>query len=287
MSEELYSLPLYYDIAFTWDLSPELDFFERLYERHVPFDVQRILEPACGTGRFLRVFPTRGYVITGYDRSPDMLAFACERIAEAGLGEMAEAVRGEMTGARYDREFDMALNSINSLGYLLTDEEIVSHFRLTGEALRRGGIYVVHIACALDCEPDPAGDTWTMERDGISVTTTWGVVREDRDTRLSHQLCRMEICDHGRAVTLVEPHVLRLWFYEEFRDLVARSGTLELKAIYSEKFDEIPLDSHITGEMGNLYYVLKAIQHSDDRLSEDSAPGRQQTRTDGDWGGRT
>ncbi len=259
MSHELYNLPLYYDIAFTWDLNPELDFFERLFERHVPFDVHRILEPACGTGRFLRMFPTRGYAITGYDRSPEMLVFARSVIAAAGIGAMAEAVRGEMTGVTYDREFDMALNSINSLGYLLTDEEIVSHFRLTGEALRPGGIYVVHIACALDCEPDPEGDSWTVERDGISVTTTWGVEREDKDTCLSHQLCRMEIDDHGQAVTLVEPHVLRLWFYEEFRYLVGESGALKLGAIYSEKFDEIPLDSHITGEMGNLYYVLEAI----------------------------
>ena len=274
MSHKLYNLPLYYDIAFAWDLNPELDFFERLYERFVPFDVQRILEPACGTGRFLRAFPTRGYVITGYDRSPEMLAFASARIAEAGIAEMAEAVQGEMASAKYDREFDMALNSINSLGYLLTDEEIILHFKLTGEALRPGGIYVVHIACALDCEPDPEGDTWTTERDGISVTTTWGVEREDREARLSHQLCRMEIDNHGRAMTLVEPHVMRLWFYEEFRDLVGESGTLELKAVYSEKFNKIPLDSQITGELGNLYYVLKAVQHSDECRSEDSAPGR-------------
>ncbi len=280
MSHELYNLPLYYDIAFTWDLNPELDFFERLFKKHVPFDVHRILEPACGTGRFLRAFPARGYAITGYDSSTSMLAFARKGIAAAGVVGMAEAVRGEMTGVKYDREFGMALNSINSLGYLLTDEEIISHFRLTGEALRPGGIYVVHIACALDCEPDPAGDTWTVERDGVSVTTTWGVVREERDARLSHQLCRMEIDDHGRAMTLAEPHVVRLWFYNEFCDLVGESGTLELEAIYSERFDEIPRDSQITGEMGNLYYVLKAIQNSDGRRSKDSVPGRRQIRTD-------
>lgn len=37
MSEELYNLPEYYDIAFTWDITREAEFFARILKQHVPF----------------------------------------------------------------------------------------------------------------------------------------------------------------------------------------------------------------------------------------------------------
>ena len=55
MTHEVYRLPLYYDIAFTWDVGPEIEFFGRLFEKYVPHPVKHVLEPACrhepATGR--------------------------------------------------------------------------------------------------------------------------------------------------------------------------------------------------------------------------------------------
>jgi len=53
MKEKLYDLPKYYDVAFSWDISQEIELFRELFMNHVPFGVKKILEPACGTGRFL------------------------------------------------------------------------------------------------------------------------------------------------------------------------------------------------------------------------------------------
>ena len=97
-----------------------------------------------------------------------------------------------------------------------------------------------------------------MERDGIRVKTTWTIEREDREAKLSHQLCTMEVDDHGSKHVLVDRHVLRLWLYDDLRDLVERSRSLRLVAVYSEDFRALPLDGHISGEMGNLYYILGA-----------------------------
>jgi SAM-dependent methyltransferase len=259
MNEELYRLPLYYDIAFSWDLTEEIQFFGRVFRAHVPFKVERILEPACGTGRFLVALPRHGYSVTGYDRNPDMLEFARKRLTSVGDPRVATTIEADMETARFERRFDAALNSINSLGYLHTDEAIVTHLRNIGESLRPGGVYVVHIACAGEGEREgPSGGTWEMERDGVTIRTTWDIEREDNDAKLSHQICEMEIDDHGEKRMLIDRHVLRLWFYDDIKELVRRSGALELAAVYGERFDPIPLDTEITGEMGNLYYILRA-----------------------------
>ena len=261
MSEELYNLPLYYDVAFSWDLEPEIEFFSQLFREHVPFPVERILEPACGSGRFLVALPRHGYRMTGYDTSPAMLDYARQRVEEAGTSGDVTLVRAAMETAVFPREFDAALNSINSLGYLLDDDSIVSHFRLTGEALRPEGIYIVHISCAWDGRPDMDDNTWEMEKDGVRVKTTWTIESETLETGRSHHLCTMEIDDRGEKRVLVDRHTLRLWVYEEFRELVERSGSLELAAIYAEgkRHESVPLDGHINGEMGNLYYILRAL----------------------------
>ncbi len=52
----------------------------------------------------------------------------------------------------------------------------------------------------------------------------------------------------------IEPHIMRLWFFEEFKRL-SREGGFVLKAIYNQNFELIPLDS--VSESGNLYLILK------------------------------
>lgn len=260
MSEELYRLPLYYDTAFSWDVEPEIGFFGQLFRDHVPFPVENILEPACGTGRFLVAMPPHGYRMTGYDVSREMLDYARGRVEEAGTADAVTLIEAEMQSARFPREFDGALNSINSLGYLLDDADIVSHLKLTGEALKPGGIYIVHIACAWDGPPDMEHNTWEMERDGVKVKTSWRIETEDRDARRSYQTCTMEIDDHGEKRLFIDRHTFRLWIFEEFKEQIERCGTLAIDAVYNESrgHERVPLDSHINGEMGNLYYILKA-----------------------------
>lgn len=225
----------------------------------MPFPVRRMLEPCCGTGRFLLALPRHGYSVTGYDRNPEMLEYARKRIARHGNPSMASAVPGDMVTARFGREYDAALNSINSIGYLLSDEDVVEHLRNTGGSLRHGGVYIVHIACAWEGEPDLSHNTWTMERDGVKVTTSWRIERDDPETRLSHQVCTMDIDDHGETSVLVFRETMRLWFHDDVRALVERSGTLRYEALYSEAFERLPPETRATGEMGNLYHVLKAV----------------------------
>ena len=257
---ELYRLAAYYDIAFSWDLESEIDFLSRIFEHLVPFPVRRILEPACGTGRFLEAFPGRGFRVTGYDSSDEMLAFARERIAELGLEESAEAVRGDMRNAVFDPVFDAALNSINSFCYLLDDADVLSHLRGTAASLRPGGVYIVHLSTAYDGELDVEGSTWEMERNGVKVVTNWKVESEDIEGKRAVHVCSMKIDDRGEKRSLVDRHVLRLWTIDDLEDVIRRSGAFRLIAIYGDgpTFREVPLGTHVTGEMYNHYYVLQS-----------------------------
>jgi hypothetical protein len=47
--------------------------------------------------------------------------------------------------------------------------------------------------------------------------------------------------------------------FDDLKCLIHRSGKFRLETIYDENHNQIPLNAHISGEMGNLYYVLKVL----------------------------
>ena len=257
--KHLYDEPLYYDVAFAWDPSAEVALLTGVFDRHVPFAVRRVLEPACGTGRLLAAMAMHGYELTGYDIHPPMVDFARQRIRSIGLAQRVSVVQGEMTTARIEPVFDAAFNLINSMGYLRDDDQIIAHLRHTGESLQPGGVYIVQLGCVHDdltaCQPEQ----WTMERDGVRVELTWTVVSQDVPGRISQQLCRLSINDHGRRIELEEPHALRLWTFDDIQRLAAVSEVFTLDAIYDEDHTPVETNLPVTGDMGNLYYVLKRL----------------------------
>lgn len=259
MKEKLYNLPQYYDISFSWDISGEIKLFREFFNKYIPFEVKNILEPACGTGRFLMSLPKYGYHVTGYDNNSKMVAYAKKRIADAGLRDIATAIVADMKSARFKTKFAVAINTINSLGYLLSDDDIIAHFCNTGESLKSEGIYIVHLACAWNRLEPHEEEGWVIEREGIRVKTIWDIEKEDRQRKLSYQVCKMEIDDHDKHIVLEDHHTLRLWFFEDLISLIRKSGKFKLEAIYDEKHKQIPQDTHINGELGNLYYVLKVL----------------------------
>lgn len=253
----LYNQPKYYHVAFSTHVHFERKMLEFIFERHLDFPVRSILEPACGTGRVMVELAKAGYRTVGYDVNPAMVAFARNLIAQEQVEETARVQKGDMATFRSGQRFDAAVNLINSIGYLTSDNEIESHFRNTGNALRKGGVYIIHLDCAVEGPISEDTQGWTVERGGTRVTTYWMIVKQDFESKLSYQRCRMEIEENHNKFTIEDDHILRLWLYDDLKRFIEQSKRLRLEAIYDE--ERVPMDpeAHITGEMGNLFFVLK------------------------------
>ena len=262
MTEEaksnLYDLPRIYHAAF-----PELEPAERaminhVFSTHSPFPVVSILEPACGTGRALVDLASFGYQITGYDLSTAMVAFANDRIGRAGLEKLARAIPGAMATTKVEGTFDSAINLINSLGYLVSDADVVSHFRNTAACLRMGGLYLVYLG--LTRENSVAGEktSWSSQADGMLVTTTWGSVEVNRSSKVCTDFSSIEVIDGNNRFVIDERHIMRMWLLEDLRGL-AEAGSFQLEAVYDEKGNRMENDQYISEFSGNLYFVFRSI----------------------------
>jgi SAM-dependent methyltransferase len=228
-----------------------MDFLESCWAAHVEGPVRRILEPACGTGRILRALAERGYDVVGYDRSPEMVSYAAQRLGSLG----GKLHRGDMATFRPPGRFDVALNLVNSIGYLLEERDVAAHLERVAEALRPGAIYIVQFSYGDEPPELAAFGPWANRRGDIATELTWRVIREDPAARRSYQECRIVADRGGEVVELQEEHVLRYWTHDEF-DRVVAASPFELSAIYHDRFDPFPIDEARTGEHGNLYHVL-------------------------------
>jgi SAM-dependent methyltransferase len=103
--------------------------------------IDHIVDVACGTGVAAAKFAAAGYCVTGVDRSPQMLAQARQRIAEAGLTDVT-LVEADMRDFALNEPADLVTCMYDSLNYLLEETDLLAAFRCAARALRSGGLYI-------------------------------------------------------------------------------------------------------------------------------------------------
>ncbi len=248
----LYDNPEIYDVAFGWDLAMEMDFVESCFLKHAPDPVERVLEPACGTGRILVALGERGYEVAGYDMNPGMVAFASAKVARFG----GQIMRGDMETFRPPGRYDAAINLVNSIGYLLEEAAVASHLERVGDVVRAGGLYIVQLSYGGEPPEQGSFGPWPNARGDLRTTMTWRIAGEDPESRRSHQECRIVAERGAERRTIEESHVLRYWTQEDLDRIVERSP-FDLAAVYFDRFEEKPLEEPRAGADGNLYHVLR------------------------------
>jgi SAM-dependent methyltransferase len=269
------ALAVLYDIAFSWDIGPEVEWLlTRMGGR-----VGRVLEPACGSGRMFAEFARRGVEITGVEVEPTMIARARHRAARLCLPEPA-IHPGDMTRFDLREAYEGAICPINSLGYLLGHDQLLMHLESVARHLVRGARYLVQLdlmdtGTSIDYARDDRNQ-WEVDCGALRLRSTWAGLSFDAGSGLQTDLCRFEllppavggvagrpvagpteggfepgmswklpagVCSEDELAHLKpgvvheDTHVMRKWSWEEWGALIAASP-FRLAAAYA---GEVPL----------------------------------------------
>ncbi|MFO7652781.1 MAG: class I SAM-dependent methyltransferase [Candidatus Krumholzibacteriia bacterium] len=249
MADRLYDDPSVYDVLQTPGTAREVDVIERVERghggrRHRRDDPTTWFEPACGTGRYLRVAARRGHPVLGCDSEPAMVAYAGRRLARAlaagsAAAEATDSPRtvtarltvADMTDPQVVPRLgaasaDLALNPVNSIRHLTSDRAVLDHLTVVARILRPGGIYVVGISLEEGNWLGPDEDVWVGRRGRCRVRQVVNYLpprdggRPRREVVLSHLVIErprgVEHRDHR--------YVLRTYSRAQWRRLVARSS---------------------------------------------------------------
>lgn len=101
----------------------------------------RVLDVACGSGRYSRAFASLGYRVTGVDLSSSLLDAA--NAASAGLPGSPTYIRSDMRALPFAEQFEGAVSLFTSFGYFDDRGEDLRHLASVHRALVPGGRFVL------------------------------------------------------------------------------------------------------------------------------------------------
>ncbi|PQO43766.1 class I SAM-dependent methyltransferase [Blastopirellula marina] len=264
ITADIYDLPEYYDIVFADDWEAEFEFLRFCFDRYVEGDAQRLLEPACGTGRLLVELNDAGYEVAGVELNDKMARYCQQRCPGADLlsGDMANFQLRQFAQAE---PFDAGFNMINSVRHLLSEQKAVSHFRCMAEAIRPGGIYVVGLHLTPTIGDPLEEETWVATRDDVTVTCHLETYDRDLTARIERASLRYDIEKQDAELQVVGDLSFRTYTAEQMEQTLRTAGGWEIAETYDFTYDQVePIV--VDGQSEDVVYVLK-------RTAE--APGTQ------------
>jgi SAM-dependent methyltransferase len=251
-----YDYPQYYDIAFQAYTQREADFIEAACRKYCSFDVRRLLEPACGTGRLITALAARGYQVTGFDLSQAALSYLRRQLKRRALH--AETFEAEMSDFRIGQPVDAAYCTVSTFRHLLTEDAARSHLECIARTLRPGGIYILGLHLFPPGGSKGNSDCWTERRGETKVTITERVLRIDIRRRIENfRVCLL--ARRGSTELRVRYEFqFRTYTARQFRRLLDSVPSLELCDIYDFRYD-ITRPVALNDEMAYRLFVLRRL----------------------------
>ena len=250
----VYDYPKYYDVLFNSDCKAEYHFLRACFARHAGRRVERLFEPACGTGRLLVKFAGAGYEVSGNDLNPKAVAYCNARLVRHGFS--ASAVVGDMADFRLKRKQDAAFNTINSFRHLASEREAVGHLRCIARALTKGGLYVLgfHLTPTRGRPCDE--ESWSARRGHLAVTSEMRSIEVDRRRRRERVRLTLDVYTPTRQFRLDDEFTFRTYTAAQFRGLLSRVAELELVETYDFAYD-VDEPVRVDPETEDVVYVLR------------------------------
>ncbi|NCF84467.1 MAG: methyltransferase domain-containing protein [Verrucomicrobiaceae bacterium] len=230
---DLYDYPDYYDVIFDDGTSEEADFLESIFTEYGRPKTERLLEPACGTGRLLIELAKRGYEAHGFDASEAMLKHGERRARGVVTLPYQRMESFQMKG-----KFDAAYSLISSFKYLLSESLALAHLQRIAACLKPGGLFILGLHLSDYDRKWPVHERWVVERGGQHVicnTRTWPADRKRRRERVRN---RLRIESKGLSAKYHESSwEFRTYDARQLRRLLSKVPELAMVGAYDFGYD--------------------------------------------------
>lgn len=184
-----------------------------------------ILEPMCGSGRFLLPMLAEGLDVEGADLSPDMLGACRARAASLGLRPILH--EQSVAELRLSREFGFVFIPAGSFCLLVDPELARAALRRIHAVMLDGGTFLVEVERAFARESALSGTwggRWVERADGAKIVLSW-LEQYSALESVSRSVHRYELVRQGRLVeSQFEDFELKFYEPAEFRRELELAG---------------------------------------------------------------
>jgi SAM-dependent methyltransferase len=226
------------------DIERETDFLQQVWRRHLKRPLRRALDIACGNSPHGQILARAGLEVVGIDRSPTMIAAGR---AEAGSNRQIRLYRRPIERFRLpEKHFDAAFFMSETFPVIVSNQDLMSHFKSVANLLRNGGVYCVDIDRHDGVDLVKKRKPWRHRT--IRVGRTRVCVREYHQPiawyDALHLIYELECTIHFPCETAVTRDLIPVRYTTPpLMELAARaSGCFKMIACYSDLSFMTPLD---------------------------------------------
>lgn len=116
------------------------EFYKDLFKEH---HVHRVLDCACGTGKYIPLLYRLGCKVVGSDISEAMLAKAKQNLTSCGITAALTRADFRDLGKHFSEQFDAVVCLSTSLPHLPDEEQVLEMLKNTRRVLRTDGLLVL------------------------------------------------------------------------------------------------------------------------------------------------
>ena len=122
-----------------------------------------VCDMACGTGNLSLEFAKRGFGVTAFDLSEDMLAIADEKRFQSPFSARVTLTQQDLRSFRLANSAQLVCCMADSINYLTTPQEVKDAFHSVGRALSEGGVFVFDVNSRFQFEHVYADHVYALE----------------------------------------------------------------------------------------------------------------------------
>ena len=137
-----------------------------------------VLEMACGTGNISIDMAKRGYKVTAFDISEDMLSVASNKAAVQGAN--IQFLYQDMTNIKIGKDFGIILCLCDSVNYITETSDLANLFKWVYSHLKDNGIFIFDINSSYKLKNIIGNNTFTYNKDDLAYI--WDNYMTDENT---------------------------------------------------------------------------------------------------------
>lgn len=228
---------IYDELMDDFDYEKWFKYIEAIFSRYekVP---KKILEMACGTGNISYFFGNKGYKLTSFDISDDMLAKAYSKLNKF---KNIKLLKLNMIDFKLNDKFDSVISLCDSINYILKDEDLQGTFVNVYEHLESNGIFIFDINSCHKLKNTIGNNIFLEDRDDIFYI--WQNEYEEENNISNFYLTFFHSEDGNTFKRFDETHRERAYRVEEVENMLLKAGFKTIDVYEGFTFKEPNLES--------------------------------------------
>ncbi len=198
-----------------------------------------ILEPMCGTGRYLIPYLEEGFNVEGFDASPFMLNALHEKCAQKKLNPQVWEQFLEQVPPT--KQYNLIFIPDSSFCLFLDPAQIVTALQKIYELLQPGGTFIFDVE-TVHAIPAKIG-LWHgkayKKADGTTIISS--TLPLPIENNIASVICRYELMDKTEIIkTEMEYFQIRLYYPDELEEILKSIGFTQVKQIEAYDVNSSP-----------------------------------------------